>query len=142
MRIGRGAFPGGSPRFYHRRPGPFATRPGDGNQWARIGEAQHGDRDRVPLRQAAFHRRWEVIRRKEEFLAHASSILRVIAVPMALHGLYDTTLKKEMDFYALMTAVAGFAWLAYQVESARGREEGWSKGPDRDAWPEQRAFDA
>ena len=46
--------------------------------------------------------------------------LRVLAVPMALHGLYDTLLKKDMNLWALLVALASFGWLALQIESARG----------------------
>jgi RsiW-degrading membrane proteinase PrsW (M82 family) len=42
--------------------------------------------------------------------------LWIIAVPMVLHGLYDTLLKKDMEFWAFVTAVASFGWLAFQFE--------------------------
>ena len=43
----------------------------------------------------------------------------MLAVPMILHGLYDTLLKKEMNAYALLVGLASFAWFTWQVESAR-----------------------
>ncbi|MDQ3439605.1 MAG: PrsW family glutamic-type intramembrane protease, partial [Planctomycetota bacterium] len=43
----------------------------------------------------------------------------MVAVPMVLHGLYDTLLKKDMSLWALVTALASFAWLIYQIEGAR-----------------------
>jgi RsiW-degrading membrane proteinase PrsW (M82 family) len=43
-------------------------------------------------------------------------VIRIIIVPMTLHGLYDTLLKKELDGWALAVALATFAWLAYQIE--------------------------
>ena len=46
--------------------------------------------------------------------------LRVLAVPMVLHGLYDTLLKKDMNIWALLIALASFGWLAFQIERARG----------------------
>ena len=46
-------------------------------------------------------------------------VLRMLAVPMVLHGLYDTLLKKEMNVGALVVAVVSFAWLALQIERAR-----------------------
>jgi RsiW-degrading membrane proteinase PrsW (M82 family) len=47
-------------------------------------------------------------------------MLRIIAVPMLLHGFYDTLLKKEMNVWALLVALISFAWLAMQIELARG----------------------
>lgn len=46
--------------------------------------------------------------------------LRVMAVPMILHGLYDTLLKKDMNALALLVAFLSFGWLAWHVEMARG----------------------
>jgi RsiW-degrading membrane proteinase PrsW (M82 family) len=40
-------------------------------------------------------------------------ILFVIGVPMVLHGLYDTCLKKEMNGVALLVAFASFGYLAF-----------------------------
>ncbi len=53
-------------------------------------------------------------------IGFALYVLRVLAVPMALHGLYDTLLKKDMNVWALVIALASFAWLALQIERARG----------------------
>jgi RsiW-degrading membrane proteinase PrsW (M82 family) len=49
-------------------------------------------------------------------------LLRVVAVPMVLHGLYDTLLKMELNEFALVVAVVSFAWLAWQVETLRELE--------------------
>jgi RsiW-degrading membrane proteinase PrsW (M82 family) len=46
--------------------------------------------------------------------------LRVLAVPMTLHGFYDTLLKKDMNVWALLVALASFGWFALQIERARG----------------------
>jgi RsiW-degrading membrane proteinase PrsW (M82 family) len=56
----------------------------------------------------------------EDRIGFALYGLRVIAVPMVLHGLYDTLLKKDMNVWALVVALASFAWLALQIERARG----------------------
>ena len=45
--------------------------------------------------------------------------VRVLAVPMALHGFYDTLLKKDMNVWALLVALASFGWFALQIERAR-----------------------
>ncbi len=47
-------------------------------------------------------------------------MLRVLAVPMVLHGFYDTLLKKDMNGWALLVALMSFGWLAFQIEMARG----------------------
>ncbi len=47
-------------------------------------------------------------------------MLRVLAVPMTLHGFYDTLLKMDMNLWALLVAILSFAWLAFQIEMARG----------------------
>lgn len=49
-------------------------------------------------------------------------LVRVVAVPMVLHGLYDTLLKKDYNVWALLVGLISFAWLAWQIESARGNE--------------------
>jgi RsiW-degrading membrane proteinase PrsW (M82 family) len=53
----------------------------------------------------------------------ALGILRILAVPMILHGLYDTLLKKDIFEFALAVAVISFAWLAWQIESLREEEK-------------------
>ena len=45
--------------------------------------------------------------------------VKVMAVPMVLHGFYDTLLKKDMNAWALGVAVLSFAWLAWHIELAR-----------------------
>lgn len=54
-------------------------------------------------------------------------LLKVLIVPMLLHGLYDTFLKKDMPGAAFLTALFSFAWLAYQIERALCEEE---RAPD------------
>ena len=49
--------------------------------------------------------------------------IAVVAVPMVLHGLYDTLLKKEMNALALVVAVASFGWLAFQISRLRGADD-------------------
>jgi hypothetical protein len=51
-------------------------------------------------------------------------MLRMLAVPMVLHGLYDTLLKKDMNVYALIVALLSFGWLAMQIEMARAAQPG------------------
>ncbi len=63
------------------------------------------------------------IHRKQHFLQNAESWWQVlgssvllVSVPMVLHGLYDTLLKKDHDALALLAALASFGWLAWQIE--------------------------
>jgi RsiW-degrading membrane proteinase PrsW (M82 family) len=52
----------------------------------------------------------------------AKSLLWVLGVPMVLHGLYDTMLKKEMNALALVTALVSFGFLVWLIEWARSEE--------------------
>jgi RsiW-degrading membrane proteinase PrsW (M82 family) len=47
----------------------------------------------------------------------------ILAVPVILHGLYDTLLKRDMGGYALLVALLSFAWLMFMLERARSRDE-------------------
>ena len=64
-------------------------------------------------------------------------MLRMLAVPMVLHGLYDTLLKMEMNVWALLVALLSFGWLAIQIERARAAQPGAGarqKQRSRPAW--------
>jgi RsiW-degrading membrane proteinase PrsW (M82 family) len=49
--------------------------------------------------------------------------IAVVAVPMVLHGLYDTLLKKDLNALALAVAVSSFLWLAFQISRLRGADD-------------------
>jgi hypothetical protein len=49
-------------------------------------------------------------------------VIFFVAVPMILHGLYDTSLKKGINSLALATALASFGWLAWCIERARATD--------------------
>jgi RsiW-degrading membrane proteinase PrsW (M82 family) len=66
-------------------------------------------------------RRQETIQGDLDWTGYSLAVLRILAVPMVLHGLYDTLLKKDMNAYALLVGLVSFAWFAWQVESARGQ---------------------
>ena len=55
----------------------------------------------------------------------------IVSGPMVLHGAYDTLLKKVMNGWALLVAAVSFAWLAFQIETAR------RASPDDDAGDEE-----
>jgi hypothetical protein len=47
----------------------------------------------------------------------------MISVPMLLHGLYDTFLKKEMNAAALGIALLSFGFLAFQIYRLHGVDD-------------------
>jgi RsiW-degrading membrane proteinase PrsW (M82 family) len=68
-----------------------------------------------------FHRRGEIQDcdgLKDWFIV----IVKAQAVPMLLHGLYDTLLKRQMNAYALGISVLSFVWLMVVMEWCRARE--------------------
>jgi RsiW-degrading membrane proteinase PrsW (M82 family)/DNA-directed RNA polymerase subunit RPC12/RpoP len=54
-----------------------------------------------------------------DFKDWTMQLLIVVSVPAVLHGLYDTLLKKEMQGFALLVALASFGWLAFMLERLR-----------------------
>jgi RsiW-degrading membrane proteinase PrsW (M82 family) len=59
----------------------------------------------------------------EHWLSLFFSAVALVCVPMFLHGLYDTMLKKEMDTAALVVAIVSFGWLVYLIEQFRRQEQ-------------------
>jgi RsiW-degrading membrane proteinase PrsW (M82 family) len=47
------------------------------------------------------------------------TVLRVLAGPALLHGLYDALLQYQYHAAALGVALASFGWMAWQIESGR-----------------------
>jgi len=47
----------------------------------------------------------------------------IVGVPMVLHGLYDTLLKKEMNAGALLIAILSFLFLAFQISRLHGVDD-------------------
>ncbi|MBI3411030.1 MAG: PrsW family intramembrane metalloprotease [Planctomycetes bacterium] len=54
-------------------------------------------------------------------------VLVLVAVPMILHGLYDTFLKKNMSALALLVAAVSFVYLAFQISRLRGEDDKTAK---------------
>jgi RsiW-degrading membrane proteinase PrsW (M82 family) len=46
----------------------------------------------------------------------------LVAIPMVLHGLYNTLLTKNIDGLALTVALFSFGWLVLMIETARDKE--------------------
>ncbi|HWE40404.1 MAG TPA: PrsW family glutamic-type intramembrane protease [Isosphaeraceae bacterium] len=67
--------------------------------------------------------RQDELRGSEHWAEYMLRVVRVIAVPMVLHGMYDTLLKKDMNVAALVVGLASFAWFAWRIELARGNDD-------------------
>ena len=70
------------------------------------------------------------VQQKQEWLLKAkrwrdcvAPVFVYVAVPVVLHGLYDTLLKKNLDGVALLVAVLSFAFLAFLVSRRHGADE-------------------
>jgi RsiW-degrading membrane proteinase PrsW (M82 family) len=63
--------------------------------------------------------RWD----PEQWWRMPIGIVLVIAVPMVLHGLYDTMLKKDLDLLALVVAAASFGFLAWTISRLRTSDD-------------------
>jgi RsiW-degrading membrane proteinase PrsW (M82 family) len=68
------------------------------------------------------HRFQKLTRGNLTFLDGFYRLLILISIPMVLHGLYDTLLKKDIDGIALAVALVSFGWLAIMIETAREKE--------------------
>lgn len=49
----------------------------------------------------------------------AGFLLPTLGLPMVLHGLYDTLLKRDYDLWALAVALGSFGWMLFQMKQAR-----------------------
>ena len=52
----------------------------------------------------------------------AATMFWVLGVPIVLHALYDTLLKRDMNGWALVAALGSFAWLVVITEWTRRQE--------------------
>jgi RsiW-degrading membrane proteinase PrsW (M82 family) len=67
--------------------------------------------------------RRDLFDRAEHWRDWIAPTLVVIAVPMVLHGLYDTSLKRDMNWLALVVAAASFGWLAFLSSRLYGSDD-------------------
>ncbi len=68
-------------------------------------------------------RRRDLLEECEQWPQYALFLLRVISVPMVLHGLYDTLLKKEYESVALVMGLLSFGWFALNIQWSKREEE-------------------
>ncbi|MEX1096311.1 MAG: PrsW family glutamic-type intramembrane protease [Planctomycetales bacterium] len=64
---------------------------------------------------------------EQEWYEYIPSLFIIIGVPMVLHGLYDTLLKKEMNGWALAIALLSFVYLAFLVSRLHGEDADTAK---------------
>lgn len=69
---------------------------------------------------------------QDTWLEFFAALFLIVGVPMVLHGLYDTFLKKEMNAAALGVAVVSFLYLAYLISHLRGSQEDDDETPTID----------
>jgi RsiW-degrading membrane proteinase PrsW (M82 family) len=72
------------------------------------------------------HRHHGMIQQVLSWYEFIPRVVFFVGIPMLLHGLYDTFLKKEMNAAALGVAALSFLFLAYQISRLHGEtdEEG------------------
>jgi len=71
----------------------------------------------------SIHRQQDRLHGSENVWEYWMWMLLIVAVPMVLHGLYDTLLKKEFNGIALLVAFASFGYLAIQIALLRGEDD-------------------
>ena len=69
------------------------------------------------------NRKQDLLRGGKEWYEYFVPLMTFIGVPMVLHGLYDTMLKKDMDAVALAVALMSFLFLAYQISRLHSADE-------------------
>src|SRR5579871_544532 len=69
------------------------------------------------------HKRQELIQDVDSWYEYIPRLYLIVGVPMVLHGLYDTLLKKDMNAIALGVAVVGFLFLAFQISRLHGADD-------------------
>jgi len=65
----------------------------------------------------------ELIQQDLTWYEYIPPLFLIVGVPMVLHGLYDTLLKKEMNAWALVVAVLSFMFLAFQISRLHGEDD-------------------
>ncbi len=69
------------------------------------------------------HQKQGLLQGVESWYEYIPRLYLVVGVPMILHGLYDTLLKKEMNAIALGIAVLSFLFLAFQISRLHGEDD-------------------
>lgn len=61
------------------------------------------------------YRRQDLLQQQRSWYEYLPVLFTFVAIPMVLHGLYDTLLKKDMNGAALAVAAGSFVYLAFQI---------------------------
>ena len=69
------------------------------------------------------YRRQQDLRDVDSWWGWPIPVLKILAVSMILHGLYDTLLKRDLEVWAILTAAASFAWFFWFVRHSAAMEE-------------------
>jgi RsiW-degrading membrane proteinase PrsW (M82 family)/DNA-directed RNA polymerase subunit RPC12/RpoP len=69
------------------------------------------------------HQKQGLIQGEMSWYEYIPRLLVIVGVPMILHGLYDTLLKKDMNALALGVAVLSFLFLAFQISRLHGADD-------------------
>jgi RsiW-degrading membrane proteinase PrsW (M82 family) len=69
------------------------------------------------------HKRQELIQDVGSWYEYIPRLYLIVGVPMLLHGLYDTLLKKDMNAIALGVAVLSFLFLAFQISRLHDEDD-------------------
>jgi RsiW-degrading membrane proteinase PrsW (M82 family) len=72
---------------------------------------------------ALVYRRQQELRDVDTWWEWFGPVLKILAVSMVLHGLYDTLLKRDLEFWAIVTAAASFAWFYWFADRSLRLEE-------------------
>lgn len=69
------------------------------------------------------HQKQYLIQEELSWYEYIPRLVALVGVPMVLHGLYDTLLKKDMNAGALAVAVLSFLFLAFQISRLHGEDD-------------------
>lgn len=66
----------------------------------------------------AVYERRKQLQPRANLFDRVTTLMSVIGIPMVLHGLYDTLLKKHLNMLALAIAIVSFGYLAVRLAKA------------------------
>jgi RsiW-degrading membrane proteinase PrsW (M82 family) len=69
------------------------------------------------------NQRQSLLQGAENWYDYVPRLYVIVGVPMILHGLYDTLLKKDLNAWALGVAVLSFLFLAFQISRLHGADD-------------------
>jgi RsiW-degrading membrane proteinase PrsW (M82 family) len=85
-----------------------------------------------------YHRQ-DLLEGVDHWYEYIPRLVLIVGVPMVLHGLYDTLLKKEMNALALGVAALSFVFLAFQISHLHGEDDAEARKAMRREYKRRRA---